>query len=279
MHNFDITLLCSKQTINILKADGDSYTLGYTYRSFASSNSKLSNAVAQIKNTYATKTSVNEKITQSRSEITVESDRILTVVETTYATRDALATGLNAVSSEISQMSDSILLTVRGTYATSDELDKYKEDINAELSLAVKTDEYGNLLSAIHAEANQITIKSDYFELSADGHVTASGITITGGDIKIPLTRWTDSYATVNSSGIGCSSIDAGGAEVLIRDRAIYFGTTEYGVDKIKFNDTDLAGMLNGIWYGTPTVSGADITGDCSLITMADLIALGLVKS
>lgn len=59
------------------------------------------------------------------------------------------------------------------------------QSVEAKLSLYVKTDENGNLQSAIHAKANQITIESDNFTLDAEGKMTCTGATINGGSIDI----------------------------------------------------------------------------------------------
>lgn len=56
--------------------------------------------------------------------------------------------------------------------------------VEARLELCVKTDENGNLQSAIHAKANQITIESDYFQLTANGKVTATSGLIGGWTIN-----------------------------------------------------------------------------------------------
>ena len=56
--------------------------------------------------------------------------------------------------------------------------------VEAKIDLCVKTDENGNLVSAIHAKANKITIESDYFELSENGEITASGGHIGGWKIE-----------------------------------------------------------------------------------------------
>ena len=60
-----------------------------------------------------------------------------------------------------------------------------EKSVEAKLELCVKTDEEGNLLSAIHAKANQITIESDNFTLDADGKMTCKGATIEDGSVDI----------------------------------------------------------------------------------------------
>ena len=59
------------------------------------------------------------------------------------------------------------------------------QSVEAKLSLYVKTDTDGNLVSAIHAKANQITIESDNFTLDGEGNMTCNNANITGGKIYI----------------------------------------------------------------------------------------------
>ena len=47
-HNFDSTLLCGKQTIDLLKPENDTLTLGYTYSTFTETSSKVSFSVSSI---------------------------------------------------------------------------------------------------------------------------------------------------------------------------------------------------------------------------------------
>lgn len=44
-HNFDSTLLCSKQTVDLLKPENDVVVLGYTYSTFTETSSKVSNKI------------------------------------------------------------------------------------------------------------------------------------------------------------------------------------------------------------------------------------------
>lgn len=47
-HNFDSTLLCNKQTLDLLKPENDSLTLGYTYTTFTETSNKVSSSVSAI---------------------------------------------------------------------------------------------------------------------------------------------------------------------------------------------------------------------------------------
>lgn len=60
-HNFNDTMLCSKQTIDLLKPENDSVTLGYTYSSFTEINSKATNTINRISTMQTTVNTVNNK--------------------------------------------------------------------------------------------------------------------------------------------------------------------------------------------------------------------------
>lgn len=62
-HNFDSTLLCNKQTIDLLKPDNDTYTLGYTYSTFTESNSKIASSVSRVINIQNTVNSMSNRLT------------------------------------------------------------------------------------------------------------------------------------------------------------------------------------------------------------------------
>lgn len=47
-HNFDSTLLCSKQSIDLLKPENDTVVLGYTYSTFTETSSKVSTKINSV---------------------------------------------------------------------------------------------------------------------------------------------------------------------------------------------------------------------------------------
>lgn len=51
-HKFNETMLCSKQTIDLLKPENDTVTLGHTYSTFTEKTSVFSNIVSSITNVY-----------------------------------------------------------------------------------------------------------------------------------------------------------------------------------------------------------------------------------
>lgn len=62
-HNFDSTLLCNKQTIDLFKPENDSVVLGYTYSTFTEISGKMSSAVSRVVNIQSTVNSISNKVT------------------------------------------------------------------------------------------------------------------------------------------------------------------------------------------------------------------------
>ena len=94
--------------------------------------------------------------------------------------------------------------------------------VDAKIKLCVMTDSNGDLKSAIHAKANQITIESDNFTLDGEGNMTCNNASITGGSIKI----FNENY------GIGIS-IENGifSQEFLFGDQTTPLFKIDYAVD------------------------------------------------
>lgn len=67
-HNFDATLLCSKQTIDLLKPENDTVILGYTYSSFTEASGKLSTEVKQISTVKHNVEKVNNRVSDVKEE-------------------------------------------------------------------------------------------------------------------------------------------------------------------------------------------------------------------
>lgn len=92
-HNFDSTLLCNKQTIDLLKPDNDSLVLGYTYSTFTETTSKISSSVSSIPVIQATVNKFNNKLTLLDS-----------VVNDTKADASNALNSYNEVSAELGQV-------------------------------------------------------------------------------------------------------------------------------------------------------------------------------
>ena len=62
-HNFDSTLLCNKQTLDLLRPENDSFVLGYAYSTFTETSFKVSSYVSSVPKIQAQVNSVTNKIT------------------------------------------------------------------------------------------------------------------------------------------------------------------------------------------------------------------------
>lgn len=63
-HNFDETLLCNKQTIDLLKPENDSLTLGYTYSTFTEKTNKNINVINSISTMQNTVTTFSNQVVE-----------------------------------------------------------------------------------------------------------------------------------------------------------------------------------------------------------------------
>lgn len=92
-HNFDLTLLCTKQTLNLLKPDNDVLVLGYNYSTFTETSGKNSAYISRIPvlqsnvsalNTVVKSTSINtnEKINTVIKQVETTDGKVTTINDT-----------------------------------------------------------------------------------------------------------------------------------------------------------------------------------------------------
>ena len=75
-HNFDSTLLCNKQTIDLLKPENDSLTLGHTYTSFTATSNQISTSISNI-------TSVQSSVNRVADQVSKLNNTVVIVEQTT----------------------------------------------------------------------------------------------------------------------------------------------------------------------------------------------------
>lgn len=144
---------------------------------YTSAITQTANSIeSRVQQTYATQTTVNglaTRVTTAESRITQQANQITSVVS-------ELATAESSITQQANQIT-SLINTVNGQQSSINQ--------NAyEIDLCVKS---ANLVSEINASSGQITMRSNrfvvqstYFNLTANGTVTASNMTLTGGTIK-----------------------------------------------------------------------------------------------
>lgn len=62
-HKFDSTILCNKQTLDLLKPENDSLVLGYTYSTFTEISNKVSSSVSNIVNIQSIVNNMSNRLT------------------------------------------------------------------------------------------------------------------------------------------------------------------------------------------------------------------------
>lgn len=121
-----------------------------------------------IKNDYtdvlATKVELGSTRTQLDNRITDEVKEVTSYADGQIKTLDAK---IDTTASSITQKVTAQIQDVNGNI----------REVDGKLELKLDTDK---LISEFNAKANVITLKSDYFELTADGHIKATGGTIGG---------------------------------------------------------------------------------------------------
>ena len=169
-HDFNAVLLCNKQTMDLLRPDNDSYTLGYTYSSLSESTAKLNSSLGTITSNYVTNQRFNNAFRET--------------------------------SSLIEQTEKSVLLKVDGY------LSDFSDSVTAELDLKVGTDECDKIVSMLNASAdviklnsNRLEINSDKFTLEADGSISAKDIKSISDNPNYSV-EIADGLLTVNGSSI-----------------------------------------------------------------------------
>ncbi len=68
-HNFNATMLCNKQTIDLLKPENDTLVLGYTYSTFTENSAKLTSSAANIVRIQATVNNMSSTISRLNNTV------------------------------------------------------------------------------------------------------------------------------------------------------------------------------------------------------------------
>ena len=212
---------------------------------YTSAITQTANSIeSRVQQTYATQTTVNglaTRVTTAESRLTQQANQITSVVS-------ELATAESSITQQANQIT-SLINTVNGQQSSINQ--------NAyEIDLCVKS---ANLVSEINASSGQITMSSNrfvvnstYFKLTANGTVTASNLTLTGGSIK------SSNYATSGGSVTAGTYINLSTGAISAKN----FSLSSTGVitaTSATLNDATITGSLkttNGSGYTTWIRSG-----------------------
>ena len=91
-HNFDSILLCNKQTIDLLKPENDTLTLGYTYSTFTETSGKLVSSVQSIVNIQSTVNNLSSRLNVLNQTVTDTEKDAETALENFLGVEEELGT-------------------------------------------------------------------------------------------------------------------------------------------------------------------------------------------
>lgn len=131
----------------------------------------------------------NTKIAVSRSyktmsELQINQSAVIKNIASNYATNQKLTNTVTKMSSMIEQTEKHIKMEVTQDFVSQDEFGAYQGSVAAKFELTIGKNDKDQVVSMINAVANQVTITSDNFKLTADGTITATAGTI-GGNLKV----------------------------------------------------------------------------------------------
>lgn len=249
-HTADLTVLNNSITSAVAATetlaayvDGDFYDqVTNEYSTLVSQTA--SGIESRVQQTYATQTTVNgiaSRVTTAESRITQQANQITSVVS-------ELATAESSISQQATQIT-SLISTVNGQQTA---ITQNASNIN----LCVKS---ANLVSEINASTGQIkmtsnrfVVDSTYFKLSANGTVTASNLTLTGGSIK------SANYATSGGSVTAGTYINLSTGAISAKNFTLS-STGIINATSATLNDATITGSFsttNGSGYTTRVRAG-----------------------
>lgn len=156
-HNFDDVMLCNKQTIDLLKPDNDTVTLGHTFMTFTEKNSKILPSIKKVKTIEFTVQKVNAQVVKldeavkSAEQIAQEALESYQEIDGTVGT---ITGDMEAIAGAVTQNAKNISANANSIQTNTREIEKNRTDIT-------------NNTDAIQSNAEAIeTSKTDIVNLS-----------------------------------------------------------------------------------------------------------------
>lgn len=116
-HNFDSTMICNKQTMDLLKPDNDTLLLGYTYSSFTEITNRVNSSVNKIPAIQYAVNNLQSSVTNNSTAI--EEVRQKQVTQGTEIINDCYE----------------IILTATESYVETSDYESYKETVASQLQI------------------------------------------------------------------------------------------------------------------------------------------------
>lgn len=131
-HNFDSTLLCNKQTLDLLKPENDSIVLGYTYSTFTEINGKMSSAVSNIVNIQSTVNNISNRLTvlnKAVSDTEQNADEALESYQTVVKELGTVSGDLEIIAGVVTENARNISTNATNIATNAENISKNAEDI------------------------------------------------------------------------------------------------------------------------------------------------------
>ena len=131
-HNFDSTLLCNKQTLDLLKPENDSLTLGHTFSTFTELSNKVSSSVSTIPVIQSTVNSLSNKVSNINATATSAKEDANTALESYQEIDSQLSTvsgDLEAVAQVVTENARNISTNATNIATNAENIAKNAEDI------------------------------------------------------------------------------------------------------------------------------------------------------
>lgn len=161
-HNFDSILLCNKQTIDILKPENDSVTLGYTYSTFTETNNKISSSVSSVNTIRSVVDKVSNRLTVLNQTVTDTEKNAETLSE--KVSQKILFNGSGGCSVTVFEL-ESVSFT--DGVNTSDIVDHIPENLTVKSCIVQLIKPIGVLLESAEITGTTITVNARHIASGA----------------------------------------------------------------------------------------------------------------
>ena len=272
-HNLDALMLCSKQTINLLKPDNDSLTLGYNYKTLSESTSTEQRTVEKVVNKASSEISniyrnLNSKSGLYFTEETFEDGSVIHYIHD-KVDRDTSSVIWKMTIDSIAVSTDGGKNYIYGITADGDAIFNIIETrkISTDYIIAGKligfTIENSSGTFKVDPDGG-ITIQGTKgnIDISSTGHIfitdaesgsssSLGGITIQNGDIKLRLYK--DLLSFSDGGSMSCFSYSGSAKNLLLREDHtaqllgnVFYGTLqEFSDERLKNIESDIGDQFD----------------------------------
>lgn len=156
-HNFDSTLLCNKQSLDLLKPENDSLVLGYTYSTFTETSSKLSTSISNIGNMQSSINNISNKLIILNDSVESTSKDAETALENYQNVTNELSTvtgDLETIAGVVTENARNIATNANNIATNAENISNNAEDIGRLTADMIKMNTFPQTIGTISANTN-----------------------------------------------------------------------------------------------------------------------------